>query len=1091
MHFVPEYSTKDNKTINHFNSNESLHHVPEPEYIGKDNKTMHHFNSNEAMHYVPDYSTKDNKTIHPYKNNEARTSSPTHSTGSSTHSTESTGYTNHSLVNRSFHSERAEEDGDALRRSLHRDRGLGYAGESLSIATARNKIENQVEVNDYVSERDKYANHSLTNRSFHSERAEEDGDALRRSLHRDRGLGYTGESPSIATARNKIENQVKLNDYVNERDSPRGKSKSTKKVKKVKKPDKQYDRISLPVKLNPQNASYEPYEKPAPYRPHRDKETDSSRPAKPKKEKERSKKDRSKKDESKKEKAKKTRKEKKSKQENVEDEILRKMHGNNESKAKSKTLLRKFFDNINTKKGKHPPRTAENLFQKPLIVPDDYVPPVYPKTKKEDKLIEDAVKDKFTFQNLPPATINTLKDAFERTHYAAESKITKQGEVDDYFYVVGKGECEVEVDGVKVGTVKTGETFGEESLMYSTKRMASLITKMDTDLFRVGQSTFRSLVESEVRNRNKRKLKLLRKVDVLRCASDEQLLKLIPLMEQVNFEKDDVIVDKESFGESFYILIKGEAECRGQLREENRNIGRGECWGTNALAGQSTRAKTDVVALKRGSAYVIDRSSIENALGIAREVAMACQPILHTVDALTCRKVRVLSEKMINDLVKAIQVEQYAAGDVIMQANTVSEAALYFLKRGNVHAVKGRSFLQISQGTFFGQDLFESAKEAKKTVGVSSCEAKAVRNVTCGVLYIRDWYKVLGLKFEDSMIMDDVEEEEEVTEICLDRIEKHACLGEGQFGQVWLCSNKDDEAPEPYVLKIMSKYHLISEEDAEVCIQEKKALVDLKSHPFIINLVTTHQDDAFLFMLLDFVQGGELFSVMNPIEGGKLRIKENQAKFYALGIADALAFMHKKKYVYRDLKPENILIDAMGYPIIIDFGFAKFVEEYTYTLCGTPGYLAPEAILGQGHNAAIDHWALGILVYEMVMGRSPFFEDGVEQFKLFRKITEDKYPRLKQVSLEVSDLISRLLVKNPCYRLGSLAGGDKDILGHQWFDGWGPADFRARQLDAPWKPVVNDPFDTSNFDDWSELEDTMLEPGPTLDEEEQAKFIDF
>lgn len=142
------------------------------------------------------------------------------------------------------------------------------------------------------------------------------------------------------------------------------------------------------------------------------------------------------------------------------------------------------------------------------------------------------------------------------------------------------------------------------------------------------------------------------------------------------------------------------------------------------------------------------------------------------------------------------------------------------------------------------------------------------------------------------------------------------------------------------------------------------------SHPFILKLYQTFKDQSKLYMLLEFVQGGELFSVLHtPQNDG---VPDAQAKFYAAGVLLGLAYLHGKDIAYRDLKPENCLIDKHGYPKVVDFGFAKVIQGKTFTLCGTPEYLAPELVLGRGHNRAVDYWAYGILLYEMEAGYSPF-----------------------------------------------------------------------------------------------------------------------
>jgi serine/threonine protein kinase len=196
-------------------------------------------------------------------------------------------------------------------------------------------------------------------------------------------------------------------------------------------------------------------------------------------------------------------------------------------------------------------------------------------------------------------------------------------------------------------------------------------------------------------------------------------------------------------------------------------------------------------------------------------------------------------------------------------------------------------------------------------------------------------------------------------------------------------------------------------------------------------------------------------------------------------------------HITGDLKPENVLIGNSGYPILIDFGFTKKIEGKTFTLCGTPGYLSPEIVSQQGHTFSADHWAFGVLIYEMLCGYSPFYEDGIDPAELYRSIAEDDYDPPINSSAVACDLVGKLLEKDPVLRLGSLAGGESDIASHPWFDGMDPSLVRKQQLEVPWRPDISDPFDVRHFDDWSEVEDKTLGRYPPLKQKQQSIFEDF
>lgn len=189
--------------------------------------------------------------------------------------------------------------------------------------------------------------------------------------------------------------------------------------------------------------------------------------------------------------------------------------------------------------------------------------------------------------------------------------------------------------------------------------------------------------------------------------------------------------------------------------------------------------------------------------------------------------------------------------------------------------------------------------------------------------------------------------------------------------------------------------------------------------------------------------------------------------------------------------PENILIDAQGYAVVVDMGFAKIVVDKTLTLCGTPEYLAPEIIMSKGHGKAVDWWSYGVLVYEMIVGVTPFYEPGIKQNDLFRRIVLAQYEMSPILSDDEQDLISKLLVRKPSGRLGNLSRGHRDIKDHEWFS---EVDFKKlvrKEVGAPWIPEMKDPFDASHFDDYrgSEREDNSKRR--PLSREEQELFRDF
>lgn len=189
------------------------------------------------------------------------------------------------------------------------------------------------------------------------------------------------------------------------------------------------------------------------------------------------------------------------------------------------------------------------------------------------------------------------------------------------------------------------------------------------------------------------------------------------------------------------------------------------------------------------------------------------------------------------------------------------------------------------------------------------------------------------------------------------------------------------------------------------------------------------------------------------------------AQFYAAEIALILEFLHSHGVVYRDLKPENILFDARGHVKLVDFGFAKVVGDLeTYTLCGTPEYLSPEVIQSKGHGKAVDWWALGVLIYEMILGYPPFYDSS--PIKIYEKIVTSNISFPPQLTPDAKDIIQRLCTKDLSARLGNMKGGGYEVMMHPFFKGINWRDMERQIHLGPLVPNLRFPGDTSYFDQY-------------------------
>lgn len=279
-------------------------------------------------------------------------------------------------------------------------------------------------------------------------------------------------------------------------------------------------------------------------------------------------------------------------------------------------------------------------------------------------------------------------------------------------------------------------------------------------------------------------------------------------------------------------------------------------------------------------------------------------------------------------------------------------------------------------------------------------------------------------------------------------------LGTGSFGRVHLVRSKHNMRF--YAIKVLKKEQVVRMKQVEHTNSERSVL-SLVRHPFLVNLWGTFSDSSNLYMVMDFVPGGELFTLLRKSQ----RFPHPVAKFYAAEVALAIDYLHQNGFVYRDLKPENILLGADGHLKITDFGFAKWVPDVTWTLCGTPDYLAPEIVSSKGYNKSVDWWALGVLLFEMLAGHPPFFTEDGNPIKLYEKIIACKVRYPPYFEPAAKDLLKNLLTADLTKRFGNLHRGSKDVFGHLWFAEVDWDRLYRREIPAPYLPTVATDGDAS------------------------------
>ncbi|KAF2306627.1 hypothetical protein GH714_019897 [Hevea brasiliensis] len=347
------------------------------------------------------------------------------------------------------------------------------------------------------------------------------------------------------------------------------------------------------------------------------------------------------------------------------------------------------------------------------------------------------------------------------------------------------------------------------------------------------------------------------------------------------------------------------------------------------------------------------------------------------------------------------------------------------------------------------EDSMELAELEESSIDDEAVE-KAVENVSGDSLEVR------GMRIEDFEVL--------------------KVVGQGAFAKVYQVRKKGTS--EIYAMKVMRKDMIMEQNHVEYMKAERDILTKI-DHPFIVQLKYSFQTKYRLYLVLDFINGGHLFFQL--YHHGLFR--EDLARIYAAEIVSAVSHLHANGIMHRDLKPENILLDADGHVMLTDFGLAKQFDENTRSnsMCGTVEYMAPEIVLGKGHDKAADWWSLGILLYEMLTGKVASFYRW-EQEKIQQKIVKDKIKLPAYLSSEahsllkgLSNLIDNLSLEVSCYknaskRLGSGPTGSEEIKRHKWLKPINWKKLEAREIQPSFRPEVAGKLCIANFEKrWTEM----------------------
>eukprot|EP01006_Ploeotia_vitrea_P037740 TRINITY_DN66166_c3_g2_i1.p1 TRINITY_DN66166_c3_g2~~TRINITY_DN66166_c3_g2_i1.p1 ORF type:complete len:811 (+),score=504.52 TRINITY_DN66166_c3_g2_i1:84-2435(+) len=724
-----------------------------------------------------------------------------------------------------------------------------------------------------------------------------------------------------------------------------------------------------------------------------------------------------------------------------------------------------------------------------------------------------------------------LGQHLEMKEYGKGEIVIKQGDVGHGFFIIVEGDAEVtrhntddaKSEEVTIGSLKAGDYFGEAALINNARRNATVRATSTVTCLYLDRQAFQKLfskdrlnvqfakrnaVSAEMVTDAGRKFSSVAPSSASKEKSGEQRRMILNavrdnlLFSGLNDEHRDGIIEemwrtevKEGVdvikqgdrGDNLYVVESGTFDIfvtKGEATRKVAERGRGTCFGELALMYNAPRAAT-VRAACDCVVWVVDRFTFRRILAnVSDKQLTEYEAFLKKVELLAP-----LSSSERSKIAEALEEVDFAPGATIIKQGDPGDS-MYIVRSGKASCtIDGTEVKTYGKGDYFGERaLLKNEPRAATIVAVTGMSLLELdRNAFSlllgpleDIMHSRlEEYQSSSSKSLDSSGGSAAKKsggsaaaaskaasgDDDGSNIKREDLKVVGTLGKGSFGHVQLVKHK--KTGKTYALKAVSKHQIVQTGQQGHILSEKRVMEQL-NHPFLIRLYTTYKDRDRLYFLLEPSLGGELFSVLRS----RTFFDEDTARFYAASVVLAFEHMHSKNIIYRDLKPENLLLDAQGYMKVTDFGFAKVVKGRTYTLCGTPDYLAPEIVAGKGHGKGVDWWTLGILIYEMLSSYPPFYDE--DPMKTYAKIMHGRITFSQHVSREATHLITKLLNHKPTKRLGVVKGGAAQVKAHAWFAGFDWDALYNRTMKPPIVPKIKNDLDLSNFDDYPE--DDVVQP---------------
>ena len=628
-----------------------------------------------------------------------------------------------------------------------------------------------------------------------------------------------------------------------------------------------------------------------------------------------------------------------------------------------------------------------------------------------------------------------LSSSLFKEEFEPKTIIVKKGELATCIYIIKSGEVEcVDDDGNVVRVLKSGDNFGERSILVDTKRTMDVITKTKCICYSISISTLKSMLSDKYRsflylNFMKSAFKNSKLFNKL---SGDLLNNIFNHFEAINLGKDYVSFPIGHIKSSTMVIM-----IDGNLINSKTNeivASRGDIVFEKELLTLS-KEKTTYALYPSPDALFMEANTrdimYELQCSSFTEIMNKCE-IIESLSKITLFKN--LTPSKLSEISTMIHIEKFNPNQKIISEGDKA-GKFYIVKNGEVNiSVRGQYLRTLNPKEYFGERALLT-KELRTATAISKGKTELYS------LYKEDFLRSIEINMKN-FLMNRLYLQDDTIELKDLYFIKE--LGSGNYGSVSLVYCEKNNYM--YAIKAISRKHINYEHLHHNLDLEKGILLKI-DHPFIVKLVKCLKDKNNIYFLMEYLKGKELFDVIRDIG----LLNKAQTLFYSASMLTAINYLHDRKFIYRDLKPENIIVIHNGFIKLIDFGTAKKITDRTSTIIGTPHYMAPEVILGEGYSFQVDLWSIGICMYEFICGGVPFGENADDPMEIYISIINDKinFPPFCK-DKEFKSLIRLMLEKNPLNRITTIDSVKK----HIWFNGFNWEELISLNMNPPYLPKI-------------------------------------